>query len=138
MRDLTDRALNLAQVQGASYADIRTVCRDTQTIATKNGVTQRLALDRTQGFGVRVIADGAWGFASSHLLTAAEVDRVTALAVQIARASALAKTEDVDIGPPLVHVDTYCTPVEIDPFDIPLDDKVSLLLVLLVCSLVWL
>ncbi len=128
MRELTDRALNLAQVQGATYADMRIVRRENQTITVKNGVVQGLELNSTQGFGVRVIADGAWGFASSHLLTPAEVDRVTALAVQIAKASALAKIEDVDLGPPEVHEDVYRTPVEIDPFAVPLNDKVSLLL----------
>jgi TldD protein len=128
MRDLTDRALNLAQVKGAIYADMRIVHRETQDITVKNGTVQELSLDSTQGFGVRVIADGAWGFASSHLLTTAEVDRVTALAVAIARASALTKIQDVDLGPPEVHEDTYHTPVEIDPFSVPLNDKVSLLM----------
>ena len=128
MRELTDRALNLAQVQGATYADMRIVRRETQTITVKNGIVQGLSLDSTQGFGVRVIADGAWGFASSHLLSLVEVDRVTALAVQIAKASALAKIEDVNLGPPEVHTGSYRTPVEIDPFTVPLNDKVSLLL----------
>ena len=128
MRELTDRALNLAQVQGATYADIRIVRRETQNITVKNGVVQELELDSTQGFGVRVIANGAWGFASSHLLTPAEVDRITALAVSIARASAIAKIEDVNLGPPEAHEGVYRTPVEIDPFTVPLNDKVSLLL----------
>jgi TldD protein len=128
MRELTDRALNLAQVQGATYVDVRIVDRETQTIAVKNGVVERLELNGTRGFGVRVIADGAWGFASSHLLTPAEVDRVTALAVTIAKASALAKVQDVDLGPAEAHVDVYRTPVEIDPFGVSLNDKVSLLL----------
>ncbi|MCP4535618.1 MAG: TldD/PmbA family protein [Chloroflexi bacterium] len=128
MRELTDRALNLAQVQGATYADMRIVRRETQMISVKNGVVQGLELDVTRGFGVRVITDGAWGFASSHLVTPDEVDRVTALAVQIAKASALAKIEDVNLGPPEVHEGVYRTPVEIDPFAVPLNDKVSLLL----------
>jgi TldD protein len=128
MKELTDRALNLAQVRRATYTDMRIVNREIQSITVKNGVVQELELNSTQGFGVRVIADGAWGFASSHLLAPAEVDRVTALAVQIAQASALTKISDVDLGPPEVHVDTYCTPVEIDPFAVPLNDKVSLLL----------
>ena len=128
MKDLTARALNLAQTQGASYADIRIVHRQRQDIAVKNGAVQELSLDSTMGFGVRVIADGAWGFASSHLLTAEEVDRITALAVTIARASALAKIQDVDLGPPEAHQGTYRTPVEIDPFTVSLDEKVSLLL----------
>ncbi len=128
MRDLTDRALNLAQVRGATYADIRIVRRESQSITVKNGVVEVLAQDEEQGFGVRVIVDGAWGFASSSLLTPAEVERVTALAVKIAKASALVKTRDVDIGPPVVHVDTYRTPIEIDPFQVPLEGKIDLLL----------
>ena len=128
MKDLTDRALNLAQVRGANYADIRIVRRESQSITVKNGVVEVLAQDEGQGFGVRVIVDGAWGFASSSLLTPAEADRVTALAIQIAKASALVKTRDVDIGPPVVHVDTYLTPVEIDPFQAPLEKKIDLLL----------
>jgi len=128
LKDLTDRALNLAQVRGANYADIRIVRRESQSITVKNGVVEVLAQDEGQGFGVRVIVDGAWGFASSSLLTPAEADRVTALAIQIAKASALVKTRDVDIGPPVVHVDTYRTPVEIDPFQAPLEKKIDLLL----------
>ena len=128
MKDLTDRALNLAQTKGAGYADIRIVERERQDISVKNGAVQEMSLDSTKGFGVRVIADGAWGFASSHRLSPEEVDRVTDLAVTIARASALAKTGDIDLGPVEAHQDTYKTPVEIDPFTIPLNDKVSLLL----------
>ena len=128
MKELTDRALNLAQTKGASYADIRVVERRRQDISVKNGAVQEMSLDSTMGFGVRVIADGAWGFASSHRLSPEEVDRVTDLAVKIARASALAKIEAVDLGPAEAHQGTYRTPVEIDPFTVPLNDKVSLLL----------
>ena len=128
MKELTDRALNLAQTKGASYADIRVVSRERQDVSVKNGSVQEMSLDATRGFGVRVIADGAWGFASSHRLSPEEVDRVTDLAVTIARASALAKIENVDLGPAESHQDTYRTPVEIDPFTVPLNDKVSLLL----------
>ena len=128
MRELTERALNLAQVRGATYAEIRIVNRKIESIVVRNGIVQGVEMRTSQGFGVRVIADGAWGFASSHRLVPAEVDRVTELAVNIARASALAKVRDVDIGPPEVHIDTYRTPVEIDPFTVSLDDKISLLL----------
>jgi TldD protein len=75
-----------------------------------------------------VVADGAWGFASSALLTPEEVDRVTALAAQIARASALFKVHDVELGPPMSYVGTYRTPVDIDPWDVSLEQKLDLLL----------
>ncbi len=128
MKALTDRALDLAQVQGATYADIRVVQRRTQNITVKNGVVEALSDSESQGFGVRVVVDGAWGFASSAFLTQAEVDRVAALAVQIAKASALFKTRDVRLGPPVAHVGTYRTPVRVDPWDVSLEQKVDLLL----------
>ncbi|MGC9336298.1 MAG: TldD/PmbA family protein [Anaerolineae bacterium] len=128
MKELTDRALNLAQVQGASYADMRMVQRRTQNVTVKNGVVEGLSDNESQGFGVRVVVDGAWGFASSARLSPVEVDRVTALAVQIARASALLKTRDVQLGPPVAHTGVYRTPVSIDPWEVSLDEKIELLL----------
>ncbi len=128
MKDLADRALNLAQVKGASYGDIRLIRKENQVLAVKNGEVASLAQDEELGFGVRVIVDGAWGFASSSLITPQEIDRVTALAVQIARASALVKTRDVDLGAPVVYRDSYRTAVEVDPFSISLEDKLALLM----------
>ncbi|MBC8249552.1 MAG: TldD/PmbA family protein, partial [Anaerolineales bacterium] len=136
MRELTDRALNVAEIKGATYADIRIVRRENQGIVVKNGKVEALSQDENQGFGVRVILNGAWGFASSSLLSLKEVERVTALAVEIARASALVKTKlevggwklEVGIGRPVVYSDTYRTPVKIDPFQVPLDRKIELLM----------
>ena len=128
MRELTDRALNTAHVHGASYADIRIVRRITQVITVKNGRVEALSQDEDRGFGVRVIADGAWGFASSSRINPTEVDRVAAQAVKIAKASAMVKVREVEIGSPETHVDTYRTPVVVDPFDVSLEDKISLLL----------
>src|SRR5512142_2421341 len=101
MKDLTARALNQAQVRGASYADIRVVTRLTQRIAVKNGRVEALQQDETQGFGVRVVANGAWGFASSSRIDHREVDRIVAQAVQIAKASAITRSKEVQLGPPV-------------------------------------
>jgi TldD protein len=128
LKELTDRALNTAQLHGASYADIRIVRRITQVITVKNGRVEALSQDEDRGFGVRVIADGAWGFASSSRIDPGEVDRVAAQAVKIATASSMVKVREVDIGPAETHVDTYRTPVAVDPFDVSLEDKISLLL----------
>src|SRR5512136_2289814 len=105
MRELTDRALDVARAKGATYADIRIVRRETQTIDVKNGIVENLALADTSGFGIRVVADGAWGFASSSRLEKGEVDRVASLAVAIAKASAISRKEGVSIGPAEKHVD---------------------------------
>jgi len=128
MREFTDRALDVARAKGATYADIRIVRRETQTIETKNGVVENLSLADGCGFGVRVVADGAWGFASSSRLEKAEIDRVAALAVAIAKASAISKRTDVDLGPAEVHVGTYRTPVKTDPFEVSLETKIDYLM----------
>lgn len=128
MRELTDLALDTARQRGAAYADIRIVHRRTQQVEVRNGAVNNLAEAETHGFGVRVVADGAWGFAASSTLTRQEVARVAAEAVRIARASATALREPVDLGPPEVHVDTYRTPFQIDPFAVPVEEKIGLLL----------
>jgi TldD protein len=128
LKDYTDRALNQAQVQGATYADIRIVSTTTQALVVKNGVVEAVEIKESQGFGVRVIADGAWGFASSSILSGPEVDRVTALAVQIARASALTRREPVRLDPPRRIIATYATPIQKNPFSIPVEQKLEVLL----------
>ena len=100
MKDLLERALNRAQVLGASYADIRVVHRHYETVTTKDGRPDSISRDESRGFGVRVLVEGAWGFASSSYLTAAEVDRVTALAVEIAKASLLSHRDGVAAARP--------------------------------------
>jgi TldD protein len=128
LKELANLALDTAQARGATYADVRIVEHREQTVNVKNGVVESLGVIEDHGFGVRVIAGGAWGFASSATLGKAEVERVAARAVEIARASALALREPVDIGPPVTSTGTYRTTVEIDPFSVPLEDKVALLL----------
>ncbi len=128
MKDIAQRALNVAQLQGASYADVRIIHQQTQSIVVKNGHVEALSHNQNQGVGIRVVVNGSWGFASSSILSVKEAERVGARAAQIARASALVKTSNVALGPPEVHVAHYHTSVEIDPFSVPLQDKIDLLL----------
>jgi TldD protein len=126
--DLCARALETARLKGAAYADARWTHTVTQNLAVKNGQVDGLASTESTGFGVRVLVDGAWGFAASSDLSAAEVDRVTALAAQIARASSLAPAAPVRLGPPVASRGTYTTPIEVDPFTVPVEAKLDLLL----------
>ncbi len=128
MRDLSERSLDTAVQLGASYADARVVRRRDESIAVKSGRVEGVASGESEGFGVRVLVDGGWGFASSSLLTAAEADRVAAEAVRIARASATALRDRVrlDDRPP-AH-GTYETPIREDPFTVPLEEKIGHLL----------
>lgn len=128
MKELASRALDLARVLGASYADIRIIRQKTEVITVKNGTVEGVSKDEDEGFGVRALANGAWGFAASYRLEPGEIDRVTALAVQVARASSLAKRADVKLGPAVVSRGSYSTPVRIDPFAVSMEDKIALLL----------
>lgn len=128
MDELVARVLNAAELAGAAYADVRVVETTRQSLLVRNGSVQAVSWTEDVGFGVRVVADGAWGFASSHRIDPEEAERVTRLAVQIARASALAKREDVDLGEPVVQRGSYRTPVALDPFAVPLETKLELLL----------
>jgi len=128
MQDLLDRALNLAQTRGAQYADARVIEKETETLVLQNGEMRTLESAKNLGVGVRVLVDGAWGFASSRDLSLSEIDRLTDRAFEIARASALVLGDKVDLGPAVTGEGTYRTPVEIDPFTISLDQKVSVLM----------
>ena len=128
MDDLVSRALDLAGVQGASYADIRLVHTNQERLSVRSGVVDTLSSDESSGFGVRVLVDGCWGFASSYDPAPAEIDRVTALAVQIARSSTQSRKERVDLGPPVTSRGSYTTPIQVDPFTISKEQKLALLL----------
>src|SRR2546422_1273756 len=128
MKDLAEAALNAAQVKGASYADVRLDEHVTQDIIVKNGQLAAVSDDASEGFGVRVIVDGAWGFAGSARLDNAEVQQVVDRAIRIARASARVRSAPVDLGPPVTSRGHYRTPLERDPFAVPLTEKVDLLL----------
>jgi TldD protein len=128
MRDLTNRALDTATALGASYADVRVIRRIEESINIKSTRVEGVQSGETEGFGVRVLVDGAWGFAASHHLSTGEADRVAAEAVRIAKASATALRHPVRLdGRPPAH-GRFETPVQEDPFGVPLDRKVADLL----------
>ena len=78
------------------------------------------------GFGVRVIHSGVWGFASSPLVTEDEIRRITRLATEVAKASAIAKKMDVRLAPVPAYVEYWVTPFEKNPDQISRDDKQAL------------
>ena len=98
MQRIIEEALMAAKKFGASYADVRVIDRAEEEISTKNGSVDGIKSSSSKGFGIRVIADGAWGFSSSFVLTDEEISRVAEEAVDIAKASAKAKIEDVTLS----------------------------------------
>jgi len=128
MRNLAHSSLNVASLRGASYADARIVAQLSRTLTTKNGKVGSASDAESVGISVRVIADGAWGFAASEDLSQAGVEATAARAVEIARASARVKQHDIRMAPEPVVTADWTTPHAIDPFSISVEQNIDLLL----------
>lgn len=128
LRPLTDAALGAARDAGASYADIRIADAQRQWISTREQRVSRINDIDTRGFGVRVIVDGTWGFAASSNVSQEEIVRVARGAVAMARANAPLQKEPVVLAPISGHTAVWDTPIQKDPFAVPLQDKVERLL----------
>jgi len=121
-------AIDTAQLRGASYADVRVMHIRQRDLTTKNGQVGTLAQSESIGLGIRVLANGAWGFASTDRLTSEGVADCAAQAVSIARASALAKRGEVVMAAEDAYIDSWQSPFRKDPFEIPLETQLELLL----------
>jgi TldD protein len=128
MKDVASQALNVAALRGASYADARIVDDRSRALATKNGKVSHASDAETLGIGIRVVAEGAWGFASSDDLSKRSVDETAARAVAIAKASARVKQHDVKMVPETAAQAEWTSPFQIDPFSISVERNLELLL----------
>jgi TldD protein len=128
MWELAAHSLDIARLRGASYADVRVMHLRQRDLTTKNGEVGTLAQSESIGLGVRVLANGAWGFASTDQLFREGVAACAARAVAIAKASALAKRGDVVLAPEQSYIDSWQAPCRKDPFEIPLETQLALLL----------
>ena len=128
MRDLIHQILDLARVKKATYADIRVVRRQLEEIAVKNGKVDSLTRDEDLGFGIRVLFQGAWGFACSSKVNKTEMEKTLGRAWKIARESSKIKAKEIlfPAGPAVVA--RYQTPFTADPLAVSMDQKIRLLL----------
>ena len=128
MKEVASWALNLANLRGASYADARIVDERARALATKNGKVVSATDGESLGIGIRVIADGAWGFVATDDLRREPVEATAARAVEIAKASARVKQYDVRLAPEKAVTAEWTTPCRIDPFTLSIEDNLALLL----------
>lgn len=125
---LADIALEAATAAGATYADIRISRHRTQFVSSREKRVESVSEDESYGFGVRVIAQGTWGFASSSNVTREEIASVARQAVAIANAQARLQREPVQLAPIGVYKAVWKSPIRKDPFDVPIAEKVETLL----------
>src|SRR6202162_3955524 len=128
MRDVASWALNTAALRGASYADVRLADDRHRVLSTKNGKVGSASVAESLGFGVRVIADGAWGYAASDDLSRVGVEATAARAVEIAKASGRVKIHDIEMAPEKPVTAEWTSPFKIDPFTTSVEQNIDLLL----------
>jgi len=125
--ELIDEALEIISREGA-YGDIRIVERNIEEIEVKNDKIERLESISDKGFGIRVLLNGAWGFASSSRITRDEIRKKAKLALKIAKASAMLKKKDVKLSETKIYQDKYRTEIKKDPFKVSLEEKIDTLI----------
>jgi TldD protein len=119
-------ALDAARTAGADYADVRVVEELSESIDVRDDRVEGVARSSSRGVGVRVLAGGAWGFAATN--SPDGLKQAAQRAVEIARASAPLRAEPVRLDDTPRPAGTYTTPHERNPFDVPLNEKIDLLL----------
>src|SRR5512146_1297587 len=128
MKDITGWALETAKVRGTSLCEVRIVHERHRALATKNGRIGNAQDAETIGAGIRVLAEGAWGFSATQDLSREGMQRCAANAVEIAKASARVKTHDVRLAAePAAQVD-WSSPCVIDPFGVSVEKNIDLLM----------
>ncbi len=128
MRDAALNAVDAAQRPGVEYVDARVVHQRERALGTKNGKPSQVSESESLGLGVRVLAEGCWGFAATDDLSKAGIAQAAAQAVAIARSSALARLHPVKLAPEEAHQAAWMSPCLIDPFSLGVDAQLGLLL----------
>lgn len=124
-----DLAMNAAQSLGAEYADIRVQKTTDQVIYLQNLSLKNTSTNVLYGYGIRVFKDGAWGFAHSNVLSDEAVLATVKRAAGIAALSAsVNKDHKLRLAPERSYIAKYETPMKIDPFSLPMKEKVELML----------
>ena len=127
-RDLADVALSTAKKLGASYADMR-LCRYlNESLDTREERVESISNSVNSGFGVRVIVDGTWGFASSNRMAKDQVEKTTRVAVEIALANRAVQKQPVELEKLPGYKEDWIMPMSRDPFTVPIEEKIQLLM----------
>ena len=128
-KEFADVALNAAKSKGATYADVRIGRYLNQFVATREKRVQGVANTESFGIGIRVIANGCWGFAATNNVTKDAIAKAAEQAVAVAKANAKIQGEAVRLAPQKGFGEvSWKAPVEVNAFSVPVKEKVDLLL----------
>src|SRR5438132_316845 len=112
LQDVCTAALDAAKKAGASYCDVRIHRRRDESVTVRDDHVEGVADHESYGVGVRVLADGAWGFSSSSRVQAKDAAAAAVSACALAKANARALGGTVELAPNPAHVDVWQTPLE--------------------------
>ena len=126
--ELATEALNAARDAGASYADVRVGRYRRQSISTRERQVSGVSDNESYGLGVRTLVNGCWGFAATSTMTRAGAQNAARDAAVLSRAARTLQNRRVELAPVTPVKGTWITPVRRDPIDVPLEDKIALLL----------
>lgn len=128
-KQLADVALSTAKSLGATYTDVRIGRYLNQFISTRENKVQNIVNTESFGVGVRVIANGTWGFAATNNVTTDGIKKITERAVAIAKANSKFQKEPIRLAPNKGHGEvSWNTPIQKNSFEVPVSEKVDLLL----------
>ncbi|HZD17530.1 MAG TPA: TldD/PmbA family protein [Actinomycetota bacterium] len=128
MLDVVMRAVQAAKAAGADYADGRIVAEESEAITVRNQEMEGIDRSTSEGIGLRVLVNGYWGFAASARLDPEEIERTARVAVEIARAASRLPMEPVRLSEVEPVTGSWRSPMQEDPFNVPLEEKVALLM----------
>jgi TldD protein len=126
--ELAKEALDAARSAGATYADVRVARYRRQSIATRERQVSGVSDTESYGLGIRTLVDGCWGFASTSVLTRGSARQTALEAVSLSKAARAVQKRRVELAPVSPVVGTWITPIQRDPLDVPIEDKIALLL----------
>ncbi|WP_315822740.1 PmbA/TldA family metallopeptidase [Paraflavitalea speifideaquila] len=116
--------LNAAKAKGASYADVRIGRYLRQFVATRDKRVQGVANTENYGVGIRVLVNGAWGFAATHTVTKEAIAKAAEQAVAVAKANAKIQGEPVQLAPQKGYGEVnWKAPIEINAFEVPIKER---------------
>jgi TldD protein len=128
-KELADAGLNAAKGAGASYADVRIGRYLNQFVITRENRVLNVANTESYGIGIRVIANGCWGFAATNEVTKEGIAKTAKRAVAVAKANAKLGSAPVQLAPQKGYGEvSWKTPIEKNAFEVPIKEKVDLLL----------
>jgi TldD protein len=121
-----DAALSAATNAGASHVDVRIERVRTGSLQLRDTLPESQSDDTVTGVGVRVIVNGAWGFASSPEISPASAEKLAKIAVAMAKTSKPLSTEEVAlVSEPVYGKQSWISDYEIDPFSVSDESKIT-------------